>query len=86
MSVAAHGDAEPLRPARGLPPRPAPDPAVVALVAAAVLELWPSGAADGAVGPAGAEDAATRAQLVWRFSGRWWSRALPVRRSRPWTR
>ena len=22
---------------------------------------------------------------TWRFSGRWWSRPIPVRRARPWS-
>jgi hypothetical protein len=32
---------------------------------------------------AGGDDA-TRPP-TWRFSGRWWSRPVPVRRFRPWT-
>ncbi len=31
---------------------------------------------------AGDDDAA--APPAWRFSGRWWSRPVPVRRVRPW--
>ncbi|MHB1582524.1 MAG: hypothetical protein ACYCU7_12485 [Acidimicrobiales bacterium] len=61
--------------ALGLAPRPAPDPVVVALVAAAVEQLRPV-----AVGPPAAPDHA-----AWRFSGRWWHRPVPARRDRPWT-
>jgi hypothetical protein len=61
--------------ALGLPPRPAPDPLVVVLLAAAVEQLRPV-----AVAPPAAPDYA-----AWRFSGRWWHRPVPVRRDRPWT-
>jgi hypothetical protein len=30
-------------------------------------------------------DAAERRNGSWRFSGRWWSLPIPVRRDRPWT-
>jgi hypothetical protein len=53
------------------------DPAVVAMVAAAVDQVWPR--------PAAPVDDADGAHLVWRFSGRWWHRPVPVRRERPWT-
>jgi hypothetical protein len=49
---------------------------VVAIVAA-IEELWPRAAV-------GAADEARRAS-VWRFSGRWWSQPVPLRRPRPWT-
>ncbi len=62
----------------GLRPRPAPDPAVVALVAAAVDAAWPRPT------PPRADDAANPAHRAWRFSGRWWSRPVAVRRDRPW--
>jgi len=26
-----------------------------------------------------------RAAGAWRFSGRWWTQPLPLRRARPWT-
>jgi len=61
--------------ALGLPPRPAPDPAVVALLAAAVEQLRPV-----VMAPPAAPDHA-----AWRFSGRWWHRPVPARRDRPWT-
>jgi hypothetical protein len=53
-----------------------PDPAVVALIAAAVDEVWPR-----AVPPGDDRDPAHR---NWRFSGRWWNRPTPIRRERPW--
>jgi hypothetical protein len=79
------------------PPRPSPPPAngdapgrddldvevtdpadasdeEVAAVVAAVEMAWPRPPA-----PA-APDRAPR----WRFSGRWWSKPVPLRRSRPW--
>ncbi|MDA8312229.1 MAG: hypothetical protein M0Z46_16805 [Actinomycetota bacterium] len=67
----------------GLRPRPDIDPLVVALVAAAALELW-------SPEPAGAEEGgATRraqAERAWRFSGRPWMRRPPLGRDRPWVR
>jgi hypothetical protein len=53
-----------------------PDPVVVALVAAAVDQVWPR--------PVVAPDDTDPAHLVWRFSGRWWRRPVPLRRERPW--
>jgi hypothetical protein len=47
----------------------------VAAIVAAIEELWPRPA----VMPE--EPAPTRS--AWRFSGRWWSRPIPVRRDRP---
>ncbi len=64
-------------PARGLPPRPEPDPLVLALVSAAVEQLT-AGAGAGSAGPAGHE--------AWRFSGRWWMKPSTLRRERPWVR
>jgi hypothetical protein len=46
-----------------------------AAIAAAIEILWPTTAS--AVTDAG------RAP-VWRFSGRWWSQPIPLRRARPW--
>lgn len=46
----------------------------VAAMLAAVEVLWPR--------PAG--PAAPPAPPRWRFSGRWWSKPVPLRRSRPW--
>ena len=61
----------------GLTPRPVPDPAVLAAIAAAVEEAWPK-----ATMPS--FDPARDGE--WRFSGRWWVRPVPFRRERPWTR
>jgi hypothetical protein len=61
----------------GLPPRPRPDPAVLAAIAAAVEEAWPK--------PQPPTYEPTR-DGDWRFSGRWWVRPVPFRRERPWTR
>jgi hypothetical protein len=47
----------------------------VAAIVAALEELWPRRA------PMSEEPAPT--QSAWRFSGRWWSRPIPVRRDRP---
>jgi hypothetical protein len=47
----------------------------VAAIVAAVEVAWPRPAAR-ATGP----EAARR----WRFSGRWWTKPVPLRRSRPW--
>jgi hypothetical protein len=53
------------------------DPAVVAVLAAAVDAVWPR--ARPMAGP-------ERDRIpAWRFSGRWWSRPASVRRDRPWT-
>lgn len=46
----------------------------VAAIVAAVEVAWPRPPADPA------KDRAPR----WRFSGRWWSKPVPLRRSRPW--
>jgi hypothetical protein len=46
-----------------------------AAIAAAVEALWPKPVA------AGPPD---RSPGVWRFSGRWWSQPIPLRRARPW--
>ncbi len=61
----------------GLTPRPAPDPAVLAAITAAVEEAWPKPTAPSLDGSRDGE---------WRFSGRWWARPVPFRRERPWTR
>ncbi len=62
--------------APGIAPRPEIDPAVLAVIASAVDQVWPRPrvlAADGPEGPP-----------AWRFSGRWWSRPATARRMRPW--
>ena len=46
-----------------------------AAIAAAVEVLWPR--------PAGVPAADPRPS-VWKFSGRWWSQPIPLRRARPW--
>ena len=53
---------------------PAPEPAVLAAIMAAVEEAWPRPT------PATADH-----QLVsaWRFSGRWWTKPSAQRRDRP---
>jgi hypothetical protein len=64
----------------GLPPyagQAIPDPAILALVAAAVDQIWAR--------PAVPTDETDPAHRVWRFSGRWWSRPTPMRRVRPWS-
>lgn len=70
----------------GLRPRPRIDPVVAALLAEAVLELWPR-----PTGTDPAEAAARAARMehaarAWRFSGRWWTRSAALRRDRPWVR
>jgi len=60
-----------------LRPRPEPDPAVLAAIAAAVQLTWPRPAE-----PAGHDSL----HETWRFSGRWWHKPLPLRRDRPWAR
>jgi hypothetical protein len=46
----------------------------VAAIVAAVEAVWPRRSA------ALAADEPSR----WRFSGRWWTKPVPLRRSRPW--
>ncbi len=55
---------------------PVPTDEEVAAISAAVDALWPRSGAD-------AKGRVTRPP-VWRFSGRWWSQPIPVRRARPW--
>lgn len=47
-----------------------------AAIVAAIDVLWPKAASGNA--------AVTRRPPVWRFSGRWWSQPIPLRRARPW--
>jgi len=47
-----------------------------AAIAAAVEALWPR--------PTITTGGADRQAAVWRFSGRWWSQPIPLRRARPW--
>ena len=46
----------------------------VAAIVAAVEVAWPRPAAPGA----------DTAPPRWRFSGRWWTKPVPLRRGRPW--
>jgi hypothetical protein len=55
---------------------PAPTQEEAAAIVAAVEGLWPRPVVD-ARPP-------LRRSAPWRFSGRWWSVPLPVRRDRPW--
>jgi hypothetical protein len=56
-------------------------PEIVAALAAAVEAEWPrrGGGAGG-----GSERERGAPEYVWRFSGRWWSKPVPLRRDRPW--
>ena len=62
--------------APGIAPRPAIDPEVLAVLAAAVDQAWPRPRLVVAVEPI--------RPPAWRFSGRWWSRPATTRRDRPW--
>jgi hypothetical protein len=53
----------------------APDPAELAAIVAAVELAWPR--------PVVMEDAEDGAPN-WRWSGRWWTGPVPLRRERPW--
>jgi hypothetical protein len=52
----------------------ATDEEAVAIVAA-LEAMWPKPVAPATV---------DRRAPVWRFSGRWWSQPIPLRRARPW--
>ncbi len=56
---------------------PTPDPAVLAVIAAAAELAWPR--------PAPADDH-NPVHDSWRFSGRWWNKPSLLRRERPWAR
>jgi hypothetical protein len=47
-----------------------------AAIAAALEALWPR--------PMLVSSDDLRRPPVWRFSGRWWSQPIPLRRARPW--
>jgi hypothetical protein len=53
----------------------ATDEEAVAIVAA-LEALWPKPMVPGT--------GADRQPGVWKFSGRWWSQPIPLRRARPW--
>lgn len=55
---------------------PVPNEEEAAAIAAAIEVLWPRAS--------NANDGAARRGSVWRFSGRWWSQPIPLRRARPW--
>lgn len=54
---------------------PAPNEEEAAAIAAAAVMLWPQ--------PAAAAPPATRSNVGWRFSGRWWATDAITRRERP---
>ncbi|HEX3564183.1 MAG TPA: hypothetical protein VHU17_02340 [Acidimicrobiales bacterium] len=62
----------------GLAPRPPVDPAVLAVLAAAVDQAWPR--------PVVVPPSEPSTSPPWRFSGRWWTKAVAARRDRPWAR
>ena len=62
----------------GLAPRPAIDPAVLAVIASSVDQAWPR--------PVVVAEEPASSGPAWRFSGRWWARPTAVRRERPWAR
>jgi hypothetical protein len=65
------------QPSYGLASRPEVDPVVLAVLAAAVDQVWPRPGMVVAEEPTGGP--------AWRFSGRWWARPTAQRRERPWT-
>jgi hypothetical protein len=56
--------------------RPTPTDEEAVAIAAATEALWPRQVVV-------SEEGAPR-RSNWRFSGRWWSVPIPVRRDRPW--
>ena len=59
----------------GLRPRPVPDPAVLAAIAAS---------AEAVLRPVVVVAESHPARPAWRFSGRWWAKPVVARRDRPW--
>lgn len=55
---------------------PTPSDEEAAAIVAALNALWPRAAAG---------DETPRRPSAWKFSGRWWSQPIPLRRARPWT-
>ena len=53
------------------------DPAILAVIAAAVDQTWPRAVVVAEPEPSGPP--------AWRFSGRWWTKPANTRRDRPWT-
>lgn len=60
----------------GIEVSPEPTDEEAAAIVAAIDALWPHAAA-AAESP--------RRQSAWKFSGRWWTQPIPLRRARPWT-
>ena len=54
--------------------QPTPTDEEAAAIAAAIEVAWPRAV----VAPADGEDSR------WRWSGRWWTKPIPLRRDRPW--
>jgi len=54
---------------------PTPTDEEAAAVSVAVDAFWPRAVED---------EADARRASVWKFSGRWWSQPIPLRRARPW--
>jgi hypothetical protein len=57
--------------------QPAPEPAVLTAIVAAIEEAWPR--------PVPLEPTDDQRVSAWRFSGRWWSKPTALRRDRPWS-
>ncbi|MBA3604918.1 MAG: hypothetical protein M3487_06320 [Actinomycetota bacterium] len=55
---------------------PAPTDEEAAAIVAALEMLWPR--------PGHNERGTSPRAAAWRFSGRWWSQPIPLRRARPW--
>jgi hypothetical protein len=55
---------------------PVPTDEEAVAIAAALDALWPRTEWDDSTGSGRAS--------VWKFSGRWWSQPIPLRRARPW--
>ncbi|CAN5859323.1 MAG: hypothetical protein ACR2HP_08455 [Ilumatobacteraceae bacterium] len=55
---------------------PVPTDEEAAAIVAAVDALWPRPVADTSIDPLRLS--------VWKFSGRWWTQPIPLRRARPW--
>ena len=55
---------------------PAPTAEEAAAIMAGHEVLWPK--------PAAAIDEQPVRNTAWRFSNRWWSQPVPIRRNRPW--
>lgn len=58
-----------------------PDPAVLAVIVAAVDQVW-----TGRRAVVAEEAQRPGSRTVWRFSGRWWAKPTVARRDRPWAR